>query len=198
VIVDEAARIIDGMPVPAPGILTIDPVHSSIGFHVRHLMIAKVTGRFRTFSGTIHVEADPEQSWAEVTIDAASIDTADPQRDQHLRSADFLDAEQFSTIEFRSTGLRRKGGKAFDVTGDLTMHGITKSVAVACEYQGIAADPWGNQRAVIVAHTEINRGDWGLTWNQALETGGVLLGTQITIQAEIQAVPQRNRPERPE
>jgi polyisoprenoid-binding protein YceI len=198
VIVDEAARIIDGMPVPAPGILTIDPVHSSIGFHVRHLMIAKVTGRFRTFSGTIHVEADPEQSWAEVSIDAASIDTADPQRDQHLRSADFLDAEQFSTIEFRSTGLRRKGGKAFDVTGDLTMHGITKSVAVACEYQGIAADPWGNQRAVIVAHTEINRGDWGLTWNQALETGGVLLGTQITIQAEIQAVPQRNRPERPE
>ena len=197
-IVDEAARIIDGMPVPAPGILTIDPVHSSIGFHVRHLMIAKVTGRFRTFSGTIHVEPDPEQSWAEVSIDAASIDTADPQRDQHLRSADFLDAEQFSTIEFRSTGLRRKGGKAFDVTGDLTMHGITKSVAVACEYQGIAADPWGNQRAVIVAHTEINRGDWGLTWNQALETGGVLLGTQITIQAEIQAVPQRNRPERPE
>ena len=122
-IVDEAARIIDGMPVPAAGILTIDPAHSSIGFHVRHLMIAKVTGRFRTFSGTIHVEPDPEQSGAEV-----------------------LDAERFPTIEFRSTGLRRKHGKAFDVAGDLTMHGLTKSVAVACEYQGIAADPWGNRR----------------------------------------------------
>jgi polyisoprenoid-binding protein YceI len=197
-IVDEAARVIDGMPVPAAGILTIDPAHSSIGFHVRHLMIAKVTGRFTTFSGTIHVEADPEQSWAEVSIDAASIDTADPQRDQHLRSADFLDAEQFPTIEFRSTGLRRKQGKAFDVAGDLTMHGVTRSVAVACEYQGIAADPWGNQRAVISARTEINRGDWGLTWNQALESGGVLVGSQITIQAEIQAIPQRSRPEKQE
>ena len=196
-IVDEAARIIDGMPVPAPGILTIDPVHSSIGFHVRHLMIAKVTGRFRTFSGTIHVEPDPEQSWAEVSIDAASIDTADPQRDQHLRSADFLDAERFPMIEFRSTGLRRKQGKAFDVAGDLMMHGVTRSVAVACEYQGLATDPWGNQRLVVTAGTEIDRGDWGLTWNQALETGGVLVGSQVTIQAEIQAIPERGRPEKP-
>jgi polyisoprenoid-binding protein YceI len=103
------------MPIPAAGILTIDPAHSSIGVHVRHLMIAKVTGRFRTFSGMIPVEPDPEESWAEVSVDAASIDTADPQRDQHLRPADFLDAERFPTIEFRSTDLRRKHGKAFDV-----------------------------------------------------------------------------------
>jgi polyisoprenoid-binding protein YceI len=160
-------------------------------------MIAKVTGRFRTFSGTIHVEPDPEQSWAEVTVDAASIDTGDPQRDGHLRSADFLDAERFPTIEFRSTGLRREHGKAFDVTGDLTMHGVTRSVTVACEYQGLATDPWGNQRLALTAHTEIDRGEWGLTWNQALETGGVLVGSQVTIQAEIQAIPERGRPEKP-
>jgi polyisoprenoid-binding protein YceI len=196
-ILDEATRIVDGMPVPAPGTLAIDPVHSSIGFHVRHLMIAKVTGRFRTFSGTIHVEPDPEQSWAEVTVDAASIDTGDPQRDGHLRSADFLDAERFPTIEFRSTGLRREHGKAIDVTGDLTMHGVTRSVTVACEYQGLATDPWGNQRLALTAHTEIDRGEWGLTWNQALETGGVLVGSQVTIQAEIQAIPERGRPEKP-
>jgi len=187
-IVDEAARIIDGMPVPAAVILTIDPAHSSIGFHVRHLMIAKVTGRFRTFSGTIHVEPDPEQSWAEVSIDAASIDTAEPKRDAHLRSPDFFDVEKFPNLTFKSTSVEDRGRGKLEIYGNLTIHGVTKEVVLETESLGQAKDPWGSERAGFTASTTVNRTDFGLGWNQVLEAGGLLVGEKIEIVLEIEAV----------
>ena len=191
-IVDVAVRTVDGLPIPAGGtVLSIDPVHSSVELDVRHLTIARVRGRFGSFAGTIHVEDEPERSWAEVSIDAASIDTGDPTRDGHLRSADFLDTERHPKIEFRSTGLRRWEKSLFDVIGDLSMHGVTREVVVACDYRGMTADPWGNQRVILTARTEIDRGGWGLDWNQPVETGGVLVGPQVSIEAEIQALPLR-------
>lgn len=191
-LVDTAVRTVEGVPVPAAGTtLVFDPAHSSIEVVVRHLMIAKVRGTFGSFSGTIHVEEDPETSTADVTIEAASINTGDATRDEHLRSADFLDVERFPKLEFHSTGMRRKDRCRFDVSGDLTLHGVTREVLVACEYQGLTTDPWGNQRVVLSAEAEIDRTEFGLNWNQALETGGVLVGQQVKVTAEIQAVPHR-------
>jgi polyisoprenoid-binding protein YceI len=184
-------RTVDGLPVPAPGVLVVDPAHSSIEAIVRHLMIAKVKGRFLSFSGLVHVAEDPLQSWAEVTIDAASIDTGEPQRDEHLRSADFLDVKRYPTIEFKTTFLSKTGRAKFQAGGDLTMRGATHPVAVDCEYKGLVTDPWGNERLILTAESEFDRTRWGIAWNEALETGGVLVGTQVQVEAEIQAVRQR-------
>jgi polyisoprenoid-binding protein YceI len=181
-------RSVDGVPIPAPGTLVIDPAHSSIEAVVRHLMIAKVKGRFRSFAGRIHVAEDWRQSWAEVSIDAASIDTGDEQRDEHLRSADFLDVKRYPTIEFKTTFLSKTGTTTFEVGGDLTMRGQTHPVTVSCEYKGVTTDPWGHERVVIAARAEIDRDRWGLNWNQALETGGVLVSREVQVEAEIQAV----------
>jgi polyisoprenoid-binding protein YceI len=149
-----------------------------------------VRGRFTSFGGLVHVAEDPMQSWAEVTIDAASIDTGEPDRDEHLRSADFLDVKRYPTIEFRTTFLSKTGRGRFQAGGDLTMRGSTHPVVVECEYRGLATDLQGNERLVLTAESEIDRTRWGLTWNQALETGGVVVSAEVQVQAEIQAVRQ--------
>ena len=175
--------------LPAPGTWTIDSSHSSVEFIVRHLMVAKVRGRFSEFSGTIHVGDSPETSSVEVAISPASITTGDPQRDGHLQSADFFDVEQYPTIGFASTGVRSVGER-YAVDGNLTVHGVSRPVTLDLEYQGSITDPFGNDKAVFSASTEVDREDWGLTWNQALEAGGWLVGKEIKLKIEVEAVLQ--------
>jgi polyisoprenoid-binding protein YceI len=173
--------------LPAPGTWTIDASHSSVEFVVRHLMVAKVRGRFAEFGGTIEVGETPEASSVRVEIEPASISTGDPQRDGHLTSADFFDVEHHQTITFASTGVRPVGDR-YEVDGELTVHGVTKPVTLDLEYQGSITDPFGNDKAVFSASTEVDREEWGLTWNQALESGGVLVGKKAKIEIEIEAV----------
>jgi polyisoprenoid-binding protein YceI len=170
------------------GTWNVDPSHSNVGFTARHLMVTKVRGSFGTFGGSITVADDPLQSKVEATVDAASIDTSDASRDGHLKSADFFDVENFPTWTFVSTGLTAKGGNEYTLTGDLTIKGVTKSVDFALEFDGVATDPWGNTKAGFTAETEISRKEFGLEWNVALETGGVLVGDKVKIQLDIQAV----------
>jgi len=168
----------------------IDPSHSSVGFSIRHLMIAKVRGTFNTFSGTISLPADgliPVAIHAE--IDPASIDTREEQRDGHLKSPDFLDVATHSVIAFESTAIEAAGASEFTVTGELTIHGVTKSVTLKGEVTGQGTDPWGNARVGFEASGRVNRKDFGLTWNSPLESGGVLVGEDVDITLDIQAIP---------
>ena len=169
---------------------TIDRAHSEAAFQVRHLL-TKVRGRFSDFEGTIVYDAaEPERSSVKAIIRAASIDTNEPDRDKHLRSADFFAVDEYPTITFTSTRVRQKGGEEFDVDGDLTIHGITRPVTLAVSFLGKAKDPWGNERLGFEAETTINRKDFGLTWNAALETGGFLVGDEVKISLSVQALPQ--------
>ena len=168
---------------------SFDPSHSSIGFTVRHLMISKVRGHFGTWSGTFDYDAeDPTRSRLDVRIDAASIATRDDKRDAHLRSPDFFDVEKYPELTFASTKIERDGGDDYVVTGDLTIHGVTRSVQLKVEGLGRTRDPWGGERVGFSASTTINRKDFGLHWNVALETGGVLVGEKVEIGIEIEAV----------
>jgi len=177
-------------PVGAPtaGTWQVDPSHSSVAFSVRHLMITNVRGRFAKFSGTVHVGDTPEASSVEVAIDAASIDTGHEERDAHLRSADFLDVERYPTVGFRSTRVEQVGEDRLRVTGDFTIRDVTRQVVLDVRYEGAANDPWGNSRAAFSASAEIDREDFGVTWNQALETGGFLVGKTIKVEIEVEAV----------
>ncbi|HZA76305.1 MAG TPA: YceI family protein [Acidimicrobiales bacterium] len=169
----------------------IDPAHSDVQFVARHMMISKVRGRFREFEGWLHIAERPEDSSVEVVIQAASIDTGDSQRDAHLRSPDFLDVEQFPEIRFRSTSVRPAGDDdRYEVVGDLTIRGVTRPVTLDVEFEGIAVDPWGGTRAGFVASGEINREDFDVTWNQALETGGFLVGKGVRVELDVEAVLQ--------
>lgn len=167
----------------------IDTTHSGVHFTVRHMVISKVHGRFAKFAGTIDFDAEnPAASRVEVKIDAASIDTAEAQRDGHLRSPDFLGVEQFPEITFRSTAVAAKGD-GYQVTGDLTIHGVTRPVVLEAEFLGRAGkDPWGNERAGFTARTSVDRKAYGLLWNQILEAGGLLVGEKIEITLEVEAV----------
>ncbi|NNK90981.1 MAG: YceI family protein [Acidimicrobiia bacterium] len=171
---------------PEIGTWAIDPTHTTVGFTVRHLMAAKVRGSFKAFSGTITIGDTPEASSVTVSIDAASIDTGVVDRDGHLRSPDFLDVETFPSLEFVSTGVRANGD-GYHVDGELTVRGVAKPVTLDLDYLGLMTDPWGNDKAMFSAVTEIDREQWGLTWNQALETGGWLVGKKVTIELEVQA-----------
>lgn len=169
----------------------IDPAHSDVQFVARHMMISKVRGRFREFEGWLDIAERPEDSSVEVVIQAASIDTGDSQRDAHLRSPDFLDVEQFPEIRFRSTSVRPAGDDdRYEVVGDLTIRGVTRPVTLDVEFEGIAVDPWGGTRAGFVASGEINREDFDVTWNQALETGGFLVGKGVRVELDVEAVLQ--------
>lgn len=172
----------------------LDPTHSTVEFAVKHMMFTTVRGRFKTFSGTIQInETNPDQSRVEVTIDAASIDTGVADRDAHLRSADFLDVEAHPTIDFRSTrvdGAHRQEGDRFRISGELEIRGKRMPVTLDATFEGLGMDPWGKQRAGFAARTEIDRREWGLRWNQALETGGVLVANSVKIEIEAQAVKQ--------
>lgn len=165
----------------------IDKTHSEAAFQVRHL-VTKVRGRFTDLGGSIAFdEASPAASSVTFTIQAASIDTGTPDRDAHLRSADFFHVEQYPTITFVSTGIEARGGDEYAVTGDLTMRGVTKRITLPVTFLGKAKDPWGNEKLGFEAETTLNRKDYGLTWNAALETGGFLVGDEVKISVSIQA-----------
>ena len=170
----------------------LDPAHTVVEFSTKHMMLTTVKGRFADVRGTITADRrDPERSSVEVEIAAASIDTRADQRDQHLRSADFLDAAHHPAITFESTrvkGAHAKAGDRFEVTGDLTIRGVTRQITLDCTFEGTNTDPWGNLKAGFTATSRIDRRDWGLTWNQALETGGILVGNDVRISVEAQAV----------
>lgn len=167
----------------------LDTLHSNIAFSVRHLVFAKVRGRFATWSGTLALnESDLAQSKVSVSIDAASIDTGTGDRDKHLRSADFFDVETYPNISFTSTRIEAAGGDRYRVHGNLTIRDVTREVVLDAEYGGSAKDPWGNDRVAFTASTSIDRRDFGLKWNQALETGGVMVGERVDIELEVQAV----------
>lgn len=167
----------------------IDTVHSSVGFTVRHLVISKVHGRFARWSGSLVLDdARPENSRVEARIEAASIDTHEPQRDAHLRSSDFFDTDKHPAIEFRSSRIEQAGGQRYQVAGDLTIAGVSRPVRLEVEALGRAKDPWGGERAGFSARTTIDRRDFGLIWNQALEAGGVVVGEKVEIGIEIEAV----------
>lgn len=174
------------LTLPGTGTWTLDPAHTTLGFSARHLMAAKVRGSFKNFSGGFTVGDSPETSSVEVTVDAASIDTGVEDRDNHLRSADFLDVENHPTITFKSTGVRSTGsGYALD--GDLTIRGTTQPVTLDLEYAGMINDPWGNAKAIFSAETTIEREKWGLSWNAPLEAGGWLVGKDVKLEIEAQA-----------
>lgn len=167
----------------------IDPVHSEIAFSVRHMMVATVRGRFNQFQGVIEFDpAHPESGRVEVTIDAASIDTRNEQRDNHLRSPDFLNVEQYPTITFVSKRIEPLGDNRFRVVGDLTIRGVTREVALEAEFLGVGKDPWGGERAGFTARTKLNRHDFGASWNVALEAGGFLVGDTLDVTIDIEAV----------
>jgi polyisoprenoid-binding protein YceI len=175
--------------VPARTTWAIDPVHSSVEFAVRHLMITTVKGRFTDVQGSVVLdEANPSAAAAEITIGVNSIDTREAQRDAHLRSKDFFEAEQFPTIVFRSTAVRDVSSDGFTLVGDLTIHGITREVALAVTPEGRAKDPWGGERLGYAATTKIKRSEFGLTWNQLLETGGLAVSDDVKITLDVQLV----------
>ncbi len=175
------------IPGYVAGTWTIDKTHSEVGFSIRHIMISKVKGTFKDFDATIVTAENPLDSTVTASARVASIDTNEPNRDQHLRTNDFFDAETYPTIDFVSTGVRVDDGD-FKVDGDLTIRGVTKPVTFDFEFGGFATDPFGNSKAGATAKTVINREDFGLLYNAALETGGFLLGDKVTITLELQAV----------
>ena len=186
-----ATRTVDGIEIPQPGTWVVDPSHSSIEVVARHMMISKVRGRFAAFSGSIVVAERPENSSVEFVIDAASIHTADERRDAHLRNSDFLETDKYPEITFRSTSVRAAGKNGhWSVTGDLTVRDVTRPVTLDVELEGVGS-AYGGPRAVFSADIEIDREEFGLTWNMALETGGVLVGRQLKIELNIQAVPEQ-------
>ena len=167
----------------------IDTTHSEIGFTVRHMMFAKVRGQFKGWTAAFSYDAqDPTKSTVKVDIDAASIDTREAQRDGHLRSADFFDAEKFPKLSFQSKKIEAQGKGHYKLTGDLTIRDVTREVTLDVEQTGSGTDPWGNSRLGFSAKTSINRSDFGLKWNQALEAGGVLVSDKVEIEVEAQAV----------
>jgi polyisoprenoid-binding protein YceI len=171
------------------GTYTIDPAHTRIGFVARHAMVTKVRGAFNAFEGTAVLDGtNPDASSARVTIDASSIDTRNAQRDEHLRSNDFLALAEYPQITFVSTAVRQLDESAFEVTGDLTIKGVTKSITIPFTFEGAAQDPFGNVRVGFEGSVAINRKDYGITWNAALETGGVLVSDKIVLEFEVSAV----------
>jgi len=170
-----------------PGSWQVDPAHSSVEFQTKHLMIATVKGRFTDFAGSLEALEDGTLR-ASGTIRTASIDTGEPKRDEHLRSADFFEAETYPEITFTSDEITPSGKSDFRVAGELTIRGITKPVELTGSIEGTGRDPWGNDRVALQVRGTINRSDWGLTWNQALETGGVLVGDKVKIELELSTV----------
>jgi polyisoprenoid-binding protein YceI len=167
----------------------IDAAHSEALFSVKHMMFATVRGHFNVLSGKLNIDEEhPENSWVEAHIDATSVDTRDERRDAHLRSPDFFDAEHFPTLTFKSTKVEKVGGNEYRVLGDLTMHGVTKPVVFNAAYHGQGKNPYGMQIAGLSAKTKVNRKEWGLNWNAALESGGVLVSEDVNIEIDLEAV----------
>lgn len=186
----DLTRQIDGQVLPTAGTFAIDKSHSEVGFVARHLMVSKVRGRFTDFEGTVQVADDPAASSVEVTIQAASIDTSEENRDKHLRTNDFLNVAEYPTLTFRSTKVELGRADAWKVTGDLTIRGVTRQVVLDVAFQGVVQDPWGGQRIAFEASTEIDRNDFGVSFNATLETGGFVVSPKVKLEIEAQAVRQ--------
>ncbi|CAL9604242.1 YceI family protein [Streptomyces sp. enrichment culture] len=173
------------------GEYTVDPAHSAIGFTARHAMVTNVKGKFLDFSGTLHLDgSDPTRSTASLDVTMDSIDTGSADRDGHLKSSDFFKTDEFPTMTFRSTSAESLGGDDYRITGDLTVLGTTKPLTIDLEFNGAAKDPFGNERVGFEGKAEIKRSEWGLTWNAALETGGVLVSDKIKLSFDISAIKQ--------
>jgi polyisoprenoid-binding protein YceI len=185
-----AIRIVGDEELPAVGTYGLDASHSQVGFSVRHLMVSKTKGRFSDFAGTVHIAENPLESSVSVTIQANSIDTRDEQRDAHLRSGDFFDVEAWPTLTYESRSVRQVGEGRYILEGDLTVKGITQPVPLELSFEGGAVDPWGGVRLGFSAKAELDREAFGLTWNAALETGGVVVGKKVSIEIEAEAIKQ--------
>ncbi|MEZ3180230.1 YceI family protein [Streptomyces pimonensis] len=191
---DETATVTTGSTVNPDltgltGEYTIDPAHSTFGFVARHAMVTNVKGSFQDFTGTLHLDgADPSRSTATIDVVMDSIETGNADRDGHLRSADFFRTDEFPTMTFRTTTAEALGGDDYRITGDLTVLGTTKQLSIDLEFNGAAKDPFGNERVGFEGKAEILRSEWGLTWNAALETGGVLVSDKIRLNFDISAI----------
>jgi len=183
-----AVRTVSGRQVPATGKWQVDTRHSVVEFVARHLMVTKVRGHFDDYNVDLIIAEDPTQSQLDVTIKTDSIVTPDPDRDTHLKGADFLNVEKYPEITFRSTSIKPDGDD-WAVTGDLTVMGVTRPVTLDVEFGGVQVDPWGNSKALFSAKTEFDRDDFGLSWNQPLAGGGFLIGKRVTVEIEVQASP---------
>lgn len=183
-------RTFDQLEIPEAGTFAFDPTHTVVSGVARHLMVSKVRGKFADVSGVITVAENPLDTSVEVTIKAASIDTGAADRDAHLRGADFLDAETYPELTFRSTRVVKQNGAEFVLAGDLTIRGVTKEVELEVEYSGTAKSPWGQEVIGFSAQTELDREEFGMTWNAALETGGVLVGRKVKVEIEVEAIRQ--------
>jgi polyisoprenoid-binding protein YceI len=179
-------RTYQGVSIPPAGTYQIDPAHTTVEFVARH-MLSKVRGSFRDFSGTITVSDAPEDSGIEVEVDTASVTTGSEQRDQHLHSSDFFEVETHPKMTFTSTAFRPTGGTEFEVDGELTVKGATRPVTLKGEFLGWGKDAWGNDRLFAEAKTRVNREDWGLLWNMAVELTGVLVGKDVDLEIQVQA-----------
>ncbi|MGA2530462.1 MAG: YceI family protein [Acidimicrobiales bacterium] len=186
----DLTRELNGLTVPTAGTFVLDKSHTQIGFVARHLMVSKVRGRFTDYEGAVVVADDPAASSVEVTIQAASISTNDENRDNHVRTNDFLAVEEFPTLTFRSTKVEISSGSSWKVTGELTIRGVTRPVVLDVEFEGVIQDPWGNQRLGFAASAEIDRNEFGVSFNAALETGGFVISPKIKLEIEAEAVRQ--------
>jgi polyisoprenoid-binding protein YceI len=183
-----SATVLMALPAAAAE-WNLDVPHSYVGFKVKHMAIAKVKGSFGEFSGTVTGEpGKPETFAVEAVIQMQSVDTGNTDRDDHLRSPDFFDVETYPTMTFRSTGVRMTDEEEGVLMGELTLHGVTKPVEMELEYRGLVNDPWGNTRMGFAAETEIDRREFGLTWNKALETGGLVVGHDVEIEIEVELI----------
>ncbi|MFH9552372.1 YceI family protein [Streptomyces sp. NPDC051445] len=191
---DETATVTADAPVSPElaaltGDYTIDPSHSTLGFVARHAMVTNVKGKFNDFTGSLHLDGtDPSKSTASIDVTMDSIDTGSADRDGHLKTADFFKTDEFPTMTFRSTSAQALGGDDYRITGDLTILGVTKPLTIDLEFNGAAKDPFGNERVGFEGKAEILRSAWGLTWNAALETGGVLVSDKIKLNFDISAI----------
>ncbi|MET0422686.1 MAG: YceI family protein [Actinoplanes sp.] len=186
----DTTREFEGLQIPAAGTYDLDPAHKRVGFVVRHLMVSKVRGQFAQATAQITIAEDPLQSSVTASITTASIETGQVDRDNHLRTGDFFESEKYPTIDFRSTGIKSHAGAEFVLDGELTIKGVTKPVELVVEFEGATVSPYGQQLFGFSASTEIDREDWGLTYNMALESGGVMIGKKVKIEIEGEAIRQ--------
>ena len=182
-----AAAVLAASPALAADSYTFDKSHTAVGFQVRHI-VTNVSGRFKDFAGTIQIDkANPAASSVEFTIQAASIDTNEPKRDEHLRSADFFDVANQPTIRFKSQSVKAAGKDAYEVTGELTMRGVTKTITLPVQFLGEGKDPWGNEKVGFEIATTLNRKDYGINWSKTLDNGGLLVADEVRVQISVEA-----------
>ncbi|MEU4692086.1 YceI family protein [Actinoplanes sp. NPDC023714] len=186
-----STREFEGLQIPAAGTYELDAAHKRVGFVVKHLMVSKVRGQFAEASATIVVGENPLDSTVTASIKTASVETGQVDRDNHLRTGDFFEAEKYPTMEFRSTGVKSHAGAEFVLDGELTIKDVTRPVELVVEFEGATTSPYGQHLFGFSAHTEIDREDWGLTYNMALETGGVMIGKKVKIEIEGEAILQQ-------